>query len=147
MATINPKRVLPTSPINIFALGQFQIKNPPTDVANNIPMFSPESKKIAIPANTISDPIYPSIPSRKLNRLIDQMMAINANKINAIDKIEFQAACCRSKIPKSKVFKPPNIYKAEQAQTNWTKNRTTGFKLSISSANPIILSGNPQSNA
>ena len=83
MATLYPSKVLHTSPMNILAFCQFQNKKPKTEAASNKPILSPKKKNIDNPINMTSVLIYPSIPSKKLNKLINQTMAINAIGVNS----------------------------------------------------------------
>ena len=75
-----PKKVLPTSPINIFAGLQFQIKNPIKDVNNgkidDETSIEATNKKIAKFKATI-----PSIPSMKFIKFINTVKKIRI-KIN-----------------------------------------------------------------
>jgi hypothetical protein len=70
--------VLPTSPIKIEALGQFQYRNPAIQVINKTnDIFQVKTKNTA-QSIMASREAKPSTPSMKLNRLINQTIPIMA---------------------------------------------------------------------
>jgi hypothetical protein len=82
---INPRVVLPTSPINIFAFGQFQHKKPPIENPNQTKIFIPVKYQRTNAIEMASIEAYPSLPSKKLKRLVNQTNPTSANK----DQIHF----------------------------------------------------------
>ena len=79
-ASENPTNPLPTSPMKIRAEGKFQQRNPAADPASaysaNLKLSSsppiPTRTAPALDTNTACAAANPSIPSMKLNELIDQ---------------------------------------------------------------------------
>jgi hypothetical protein len=79
-----PRNPLPTSPMKIFAGGQFHQRNPAAEAARQAATYTrPESPAVkhsmalaAAQTNSASLPASPSIPSMKLNRLMNQTMAV-----------------------------------------------------------------------
>jgi len=137
---VKPRRVLPTSPINIFAGCQFQIRNPKVAAARNNGRFTLIRKNAAKQIKIVSTLRYPSIPSRKLKRFVSQTMPTTAEILNIIG--EYKTAK-----PKSISEKPPRLNTARDIKMNCIINLTLGGIETRSSINPITAIGKPQSRA
>ena len=126
-----PKKLLPTSPINILDGLQLKIKKPikdPTTKKVGLIMKNIEKEKIIIEE---PDKI-PSIPSMKLKKFMMPINKIIINSVKGINKYIFKSFIELHK------YELKNIY---VTVINWIKSLTFLLQPLMSSTKPIILIG------
>jgi hypothetical protein len=122
--------------MNIFAFGQFQYRKPPTEKTRRNSISYPVKNQIANEIEIDSIDAYPSLPSKKLKRLINHTKPTISIKIQSHEKLLLR-----------RLLDPLKKYKAIPEHIIWVVIRKTGLRFLKSSTNPTKARTIPGSKA